>query len=1725
MRAFSFDQHVLSKYRDFSRSFTRLRAPDLSDQVEKAYAAGTFWPEPLLSINPSYERGATAAELAGDGLILSETADVFRLEETPLTFHVHQEQAISKAASGRSFVVTTGTGSGKSLCFFVPIIDAAIRARMAGDARRTRAVIVYPMNALANSQIEEIEKFLGQSGLPDHLRPTVARYTGQERDDERRAIAADPPDILLTNFMMLELLMTRQDDVDRAVVANAQGLGFVVLDELHTYRGRQGADVAVLVRRLKERCREDTDPICIGTSATMATEGDEGARATAVARVASRLFGAEIGPDAVIDESLRRATDPDLTLEAVTPQLEGVLTAPFPGTLTRDDLRGHPLAVWLELAVGLEDGKDLRRRRPRAVGEIAAELADAAGVPEDLARAKLEEFLALISSPEEARGGTGKDAFMAFKLHRFIAGAGDVLTTLRAQPRRVLFEGQKTDPKDPEARLYPTRFCRACGQEYHVVTLAQRDEALIALPRQIDETPVEGDDDGDEAGYLTPCCDADDEFRFTGEIDTFPEDWLEERGGTAKLRSNRRKSVPRRMSFRADGAADAEGREFWFIPGRFGFCLACGDQPVAQARERNKLAGLTAEGRSSATTTLVSGMLEALNAPESEVPEAKRKTLGFTDNRQDAALQAGHFNDTVFVSLLRGAILRAVIDAGEDGLEDEAFGRAVQKALGFLPEREGARHYWMLTPEVKGSAREQAGRSLAKVLAHRVWADQRRGWRFTYPNLTGLDLVRPEFAGLSELLDELPDRDEAPAVLRALDRDRQEKCLRRILETMLEGLAVDAEALDADTIEPVAQRSRSLLTPPWALDASEELRKRTALVLEAPPRRQTSKRDAMTLLRGGFRSGLGRDLNRASVLGRRLRGEEFDALVAFLLGLLEEFGIVGSVTTSLDVPGWQLSAASVRLCPGPAVANPDLAPNRFFHDLYAQIARDLDAGTPPIAGFEAREHTAQVSQQHREWREWRFRATPEDVQRVSEAKTDIQAAGEKTTFLPTLFCSPTMELGVDISALNAVYLRNVPPTPANYAQRAGRAGRSGQAAVITTYCAAQSPHDQYYFRRRRDMVAGIVKPPALDLANEDLLRSHLHAVWLALSGQQLAPDIPDVLDLSKEGAPVREEIASALGDADLARRAVPAMRRVLEAVLPHIEPPVPDGLKDPDAFVAEVAQNAPRAFDAAFARWRGLYNAAQKQLHEANTRSEQTGLPGDERRKVKQAQAQANEQISLLEQGRAGHGSDFYTYRYLATEGFLPGYNFPRLPLYAYVPGPGRERQGSFLQRARFLAISEFGPRSLIYHEGRAYRVHRAKLGAEAIGSDGRSLATQEIHVCPACGGAHREEVERCHACDGPMAGATPIRRTLRIDNVETLPAERITANDEERQRQGFEILTVFSWPWRRGRLDMQEAHLETRDGRFATLQYAEGAQISRLNLGLRRRKEKTLHGFQIDPTTGNWTRLPDEADPTAPDEEKAVRIVPVVQDNKNALLLRIADPDSYAPEAITTLQHALLRGIEIVFQLEEGEVLGDPLPTRDDRRAILIYEATEGGAGVLSRLIRDADAVRQVAAAALGVMHFDNVDAAIAAGDAAHLQDHSDAPCVHGCYRCLLSYYNQPDHEAIDRTDEDTLTMLIAMATARMTRGTGTDATRSGGWATAFADGGLPQPDREPLEFAGHRMAFVWRSEMVAATLGEVPDEVVTKAAAAGWELVCLPDDGACVVPDELIRLLGETA
>ena len=293
-------------------------------------------------------------------------------------------------------------------------------------------------------------------------------------------------------------------------------------------------------------------------------------------------------------------------------------------------------------------------------------------------------------------------------------------------------------------------------------------------------------------------------------------------------------------------------------------------------------------------------------------------------------------------------------------------------------------------------------------------------------------------------------------------------------------------------------------------------------------------------------------------------------------------------------------------------------------------------------------------------------------------------SGEPNVFLPALFCSPTMELGVDISALNAVYMRNMPPTPANYAQRSGRAGRSGQAALVVTYCAAQGPHDQYYFGSREAMVSGIVRPPALDLANRDLVEAHLHAVWLAELAQELQADIPHVLDLTDACSAGAEGHRKRVCRSGSDRAVGASMRRILDSIDAELTPEAAPWAADRQAFADATAAAAARRFSEAFGRWRQLYDGARAQLMEANRRSEMHGLSAAERREAKIQQAQANEQIALLEKGAATGGSDFSTYRYLATEGFLPGYNFPAAAALRLCAGNGWRAKGR-LSAARSL--------------------------------------------------------------------------------------------------------------------------------------------------------------------------------------------------------------------------------------------------------------------------------------------------------------------------------------------------------------------------------------------------------------------------------------------------------
>ncbi|WP_223276402.1 DEAD/DEAH box helicase [Sphingomonas daechungensis] len=576
MNVFDLDEKLVARYQDFTRSFTSIRAQDLKAKIDRIYASNAFWPEPLIGLNPNFRPAQETLEaLAANGFIDAGLPQVFAAGQPrkPIRLHRHQEQALSKAQQGKNYIVTTGTGSGKSLCFFVPIIDRILKARRAGEPQRTRAVIIYPMNALANSQREELEKFIGGCGLPDELRPTFRRYTGQEQDSERRAAAAEKPDIILTNFMMLELLMTRQDHLDRAVIENMRGLEFLVLDELHTYRGRQGADVAMLVRRVRERVGSP-EMLCVGTSATMAS-GDEDAGRLAVAEVGTRLFGSAVLPDDVITETLQRRTIKPTNEAEYLHALRRAIVEPSQNTGPAD-FETDPLAIWVEEQVGLHLGETVRRRPPMTLTQAARDLGAHSGLDEKTCREALMRQLVIMSDNRNAPD----PAFMAFKLHRFIAGAGHAHSTLEAVDKRtVSLAGEKFDRDTPDARLYPVFFCRECGQEVHSVSI---DSEGQVLPRSIDATPRDEPDlDGNWTGFLVP--DAAGDLAFAGNVEDYPDAWLEEGSSGPRLRnSHRGKHEGRLMHLARDGREKGEGigLRSWFFPGKFRFCPQCRYEPA-----------------------------------------------------------------------------------------------------------------------------------------------------------------------------------------------------------------------------------------------------------------------------------------------------------------------------------------------------------------------------------------------------------------------------------------------------------------------------------------------------------------------------------------------------------------------------------------------------------------------------------------------------------------------------------------------------------------------------------------------------------------------------------------------------------------------------------------------------------------------------------------------------------------------------------------------------------------------------------------------------------------------------------------------------------------------------------------------------------------------------------------------------------------------------------------
>ncbi|SCL16241.1 ATP-dependent helicase YprA, contains C-terminal metal-binding DUF1998 domain [Micromonospora nigra] len=1595
MDVFDVRDRLIGDYREFTSSFVDPRDERVRKHVETLHASGYQWPAPYLSLNPNFASGGTIDGLVAEGLLHRDCERIFRTKKhqgdpggQPLRLHQHQREAIVTARAGHSYVLTTGTGSGKSLSYIVPIVDRVLRAKADGTYQPgVKAIIVYPMNALANSQMHELEKFV-RWGLSDGEPPvSFDRYTGQENAEAKRRILKDPPDILLTNYVMLELLLTRHRERDRLIRA-AGGLWFLVLDELHTYRGRQGADVAFLVRRTKDACAAP-DLQCIGTSATMTTQGDAAHQRAAVAAVATRLFGQVVHAEHVIGESLRRATTGGgAGAGGLAERVRRWLRAG-----NRPDLAGFlgdPLAHWVESAFGIEPKEGtghLVRKRPRTVPDAADNLAELTGETTDDCRVAIQAVLqagAQLIDPE-----TDRPVF-AFRLHQFLSKGDNVYVTIEPPVQRHITSRYQTVSPDSGSTerkiLVPLAFCRECGQEY------------LTVRRTVNGFEARQDADGSEGGgylFLTDDLPWPDSLEIAVQDGRLPYSWtvLADDGSTIPA-EDKRKHLPEVVHVDAEGFEVDAGKGFaaaW-VAAPFRFCLRC---RVSYERHRGtdfaQLAKLSTEGRSSALSVVGASIVRALRA-EPALEKPARKLLSFVDNRQDASLQAGHFNDFVQVVQLRGALYRAA-EKEPEGLTHERVAQQVTAALG-LQLTEFARR-----PEVR-YGKEEIWRALREMVNYRLYLDLERGWRVTMPNLEQTGLLRIGYRYLDEVAADQEIWEGSHHLLRDDSPEHRHEVAATLLDELRRNLAIDVRCLTEEGFDEIRRLSVQHLAEPWALG----VRERATVAAIAFPKPSGRGRPRSYLHLSG-RGALGRYLKRQyEGPGRPCGIADAQSMIRDLLAVLTEAGLVIQAAPGEGedlIGGYRLRSDALLWQAGDGRAGAEdrvrkqlsgevgARVNTFFRGLYRDTSHLL-------TGLQAKEHTAQVTPVVRQEREREFRE------------------GD----LPLLFCSPTMELGVDIKELNAVALRNVPPTPANYAQRAGRAGRSGQPALVVTYCSTGSAHDQYYFKRQTEMVGGAVQPPRLDLANEDLVRSHLQAIWLAETTEELPSSLAAVMETGGEN-PALELLPKLKKSVEDPEARCRALARAEAALASDLAGELPSAPWWRPSWVADVIARAPRSFEEALERWRKLYRAAFREYEVQGRRAVDTNVSHRAREEAHRRANDARVQLDLLRNEDSDEPqTDFYTYRYLASEGFLPGYSFPRLPLAAYIPGLNGQRQGDYLHRPRFIGISEFGPGALIYHEGARYMVRGVQL-QQAAEPGKESVLTSSARRCRACGHLHDDVpgIDVCESC-GEQLGATD-ENLLRLYTVRTQRRERISSDEEERRRSGFQIETSYRFHQHGGRPGKLTATVGPEDGpAVAALVYGDAATVRRANLGLTRRKDQKIRGFWLDTTSGEWLseskaaeKTTDEEDLGSADETKRKqRVIPYVEDRRNILVLRLTRRARH--EEAVSLLYALERGIEATFQLEDSELAGELLPDLDEQGRMLFIESAEGGAGVLRRLVEEPDAISLVATEALRIAHFDPATGEEAEQDVAG----GDDRCVQGCYDCLLSYSNQPCHRLIDR-------------------------------------------------------------------------------------------------------------
>ncbi len=1559
-------RHVKEQYRSFILSSYRLADPKLRTQFEThVNSADVLIKGPYVILARDFAPGKPLSALLADG---KGHADLARLN-WPFGEHAlfaHQEQALGAVEGGRNVIVKTGTGSGKTEAFLLPILSGILRQRVQGIPG-TKAILLYPMNALANDQLGRLRELIRDTGSP----VTFALYTGDSERvttalgehvegnelTRREQIRQAPPDIILTNYKQLEYLLVRK--ADRVLFTPA--LRYLVLDEIHSYRGALATEMACLIRRLKARCGLQAGELhCLGTSATVSQDagGDE-----ALACFASDLFAEPFAaadiigeaylphpeppqpymPSAVVlgeDEIAGLTQDDDVKLLALAERLCG-RKAPAQGD-THARLTG--LLEGNEIVAALREFGE----SPRSLEELGASLREHLPALETLSEDDLQRLIAAYL----VIGSYGDDdhpPLLRPKLHTFFHGVYDVGLCLNPECRKLLTDGADRCPECGSV-VRPAVLCRTCGQDFVKVRFDPEHPGQTV--------PNEEFASDDDTAFITP--------ELIGERDedeSEDDDVSDAATVNAARRTRRRRQTTARKALSCEWVDHASGCVYETRPEgipaenlseQYVMRRKGSTCPVCNSRSsRGDVLSLLRTGVASSVSVLGTHHLD-------EVPRDQCRLLVFTDNRQNAAHQAGYMGDRHRQFALRHAIESAVRAAGSDGIALESLPMAVFEIFQNIglarrkPSSEECKK-WQKTLSY-----ECAGEFCRS-------SQQRIG-------LENLALIEVQYEFLDQLIEDARFADACADA--SVSTEKGAVLVRSMLDFMRRRRAVSFDFYGR-YLNPNRTPWSWLAEEPYNLAIPEYEKGATVFVFDRPEAlrsRPVSGIKCEALVKDAERGapgGIARLVYNKAGLGAHA-GELW---IRAMFQLLKDYEIVEAIHLPDGVrrhlggrPAFQLAKRVVKLvaagdgwrCRKCTIWRPyhteacyattscsgveeDLLESRADHENYYVNLYTQDRPRR----LRALEHTAQIDQEERAKREQDFK----------DGKVEV------------LVCSPTLELGVNIGDLYSVLLRNAPPVPANYVQRAGRAGRRLRIGFISTFCGI-SPHDRYCFENPAWLVRGEFRPPTVRMQNDKIVARHIRSFALEELNEDFSWLMGDLLQDEQNPAKLRDERFQPL--LEKLREQGSTVQARAQAAFGDV------------SGIEETVNQFPALIEETIRQWHVQVQRLHREFNEYS-------LIVRTRDSEQKRRARMRAYMELTKDRQKA-----FSLTYFADVGLLPSYQFPT-DTFSLDPGVA---DTPMLRRPAWIALFEFAPGNMVYANGhklktiRAFFEGGARSTARDRGAEG-SGRVEAYYFCEPCGFATTKVRNECPKCHEPLRSPAEIAL---IDAFEAEENTQITSAEDARQRLTFER--------REHLLENGDISVTLFPYEFTTLELRPHADLLVSNWGHQRRWGGEGEPFELCPNCGRHRPPGLNARALARWNENHQRFCigeprPYVlgyRFSADALILPVAPgwmpPDAQAAKPFCkTLGKALVVGAQEMLEIEPDEIAYFHFGGAASGWNLVLYETAPGGAGYLEQLARN-------------LPHW-----ARSAQDRLYAHE-----CERACYRCLKSSRNQMDHALLDK-------------------------------------------------------------------------------------------------------------